>query len=103
MRITRGYFGIAFRHGAEKDKIASLSPETDGPSAEFWIVNKIREIGARVSGKKQRIGVIVGHGEVELGDANLVPHQPPSMRSIITQYFPFYTIVDVELRRGADP
>lgn len=101
--ISRGFFGVALRYGAEKDRIPVLTPETDTQSAEFWLINKIREITAKADGKKQRIGVLVGHHEVALGDPDLVPHQGANIRGVLTQYFPFYSLVDVDLRGGSAP
>jgi hypothetical protein len=41
--ITRGFMGIAFKYGSEKEAIPILSPD-QGQGLEFWITNKIREI-----------------------------------------------------------
>ena len=99
--VTQGFMGIVFKYGAEKDAIKFLSPDrTDG--LEFWITNKIREIRDKGDDIKHKIGVLTGHDEMKLTEANLVPSQmgKPSMQEIITRNFPFYSLSDVDLKNG---
>ncbi len=99
--VTQGFMGLVLKYGAEKDAIKFLDPNhADG--LEFWITNKIREIRDRGDDVKHKIGVLTGHDEMKLTEANLVPAQmgKPSMQEIITRNFPFYTLVDVDLKGG---
>jgi ABC-type uncharacterized transport system involved in gliding motility auxiliary subunit len=100
--VTQGFMGIVFKYGAEKDAIKFLPPD-NGSGLEFWITNKIREVRDKGDNIKHKIGVLTGHEEIKLTDANLVPAQggqKPSMQQIITQNFPFYTFQDVDLKNG---
>ncbi len=99
--VTQGFMGLIFKYGAEKDVIKFLPPErTDG--LEFWITNKVREVRDRGDDVKHKIGVLTGHDEIKLSEANLVPSQmgKPSMQQIVSQNFPFYTFQDVDLKGG---
>jgi hypothetical protein len=103
--ITKGFLGIVFKYGSEKDTIPQLSADqTQG--LEFWITNKIREIRDKGDDVSQRIGVVTGKDEIKLTDQDLVPpqggRQGPSMKSILQQAFPFYKIEDVDLKEGAE-
>lgn len=99
--VTQGYMGLVFKYGAEKDAIKFLSPD-QSTGLEFWITNKVREIRDRGDGIKHKIGVVTGHDEMKLSEPNLVPANAgkPSMQEIITRNFPFYSIVDVDLKNG---
>src|SRR5262249_51841992 len=44
--ISRGFMGVSFKYGSEKDQIPFLQPE-QSQGLEFWITNKIKEIKAR--------------------------------------------------------
>ena len=99
--VTQGYMGIVLKYGPEKDAIKFLPPDrTDG--LEFWITNKIRELSYKGDNIKHKIGVLSGNDEIKLTDANLVPAQAgkATIQQIITQNFPFYEIVDVDLKGG---
>jgi ABC-type uncharacterized transport system involved in gliding motility auxiliary subunit len=99
--VAQGYMGLVLKYGSEKDAIKFLPPErTDG--MEFWITNKIRELKDRADGVKHKIGVLTGHDEMKLTEANLVPAQQgkPNIQQIITQNFPFYQLQDVDLKGG---
>jgi ABC-type uncharacterized transport system involved in gliding motility auxiliary subunit len=99
--VTQGFMGLVLKYGAEKDAIKFLDPNhADG--LEFWITNKIREIRDRGDDVKHKIGVLTGHDEMKLTEANLVPAQmgKPSMQEIITRNFPFYSLQDVDLKGG---
>src|SRR5580704_11632126 len=99
--ISKGYMGIAFKYGSEKEAIPIMSPD-QSQGLEFWITNKIREIRDRADNKFQKIGVLTGKDEIKIGDANLVPAQGrgqgPSIRGIIEQALPFYKFQDVDLQ-----
>jgi ABC-type uncharacterized transport system involved in gliding motility auxiliary subunit len=99
--VAQGFMGIVFKYGSEKDKIEYLPPErTDG--LEFWITNKIREVRDRGDDIKHKIGVLTGVDEIKLSDTNLLPSNMgrTSLQQIITQYFPFYSIQEVDLKDG---
>ncbi len=99
--VTQGFMGIVFKYGPEKDAIKFLPPErADG--LEFWITNKIREVSDKGDNIHHKIGVLTGHDEMKLSEANLVPAQmgKSTLQQIITQNFPFYTFVDVDLKAG---
>ena len=101
VEFSKGYMGLVLNYGAEKDTVKALSPDqTTG--LEFWITNKIREIRDKGDGIKHKIGILTGHDEIKLTEANLLPAQAgkPNMQGIITQYFPFYTLQDVDLKNG---
>lgn len=98
--IKQGFMGLVFKYKSEKDTIPQLNPgRTEG--LEFWITNKIREIRDKADGIKHRIGVVTGKDELRLDDSNLVAKQgrggAPSIKAILEQAFPFYTIENVEL------
>ncbi len=104
MSIAQGYMGLVFLYGDEKDTIPVLSPDqTQG--LEFWISNKIREIRDKADDNQRKIGLIGGHDEIKISDANLIAAEGggrggPSMRSVIEQAFPFYKFEDVDLKGG---
>ncbi|MDI1443975.1 Gldg family protein [Polyangium sp. 6x1] len=102
--ITRGFMGIAFKYGSEKEAIPILSAD-QSQGLEFWITNKIREIRDRADNVYQKYGVITGKDEIKLTDTNLVAAQPgrgggPSMKGILDQALPFYKIEEVDLQNG---
>lgn len=100
--FAKGFMGLVFKYGAEKDAIKWLSPD-QGSGLEFWITNKIREVRDRGDDVKHKVGVLTGHDEIKLSEANLLPSnsgQKPSMQQIVSQYFPFYQFVDVDLKGG---
>jgi len=99
--VTMGFMGIVFKYGSEKDSIKFLDPgRTDG--LEFWITNKIREIRDKADDIKHKVGVLTGHDEMKLSEANLVPANmgKPSIQDIVVKNFPFYTFQDVDLKNG---
>jgi ABC-type uncharacterized transport system involved in gliding motility auxiliary subunit len=101
--FAKGYMGLVLNYGAEKETVKALSPDNN-MGLEFWITNKIREVRDRGDQIKHKVGVLTGHDEIKLSEANLLQKQGqgggPSMQSILTQYFPFYTFVDVDLKAG---
>ncbi len=101
--VTQGFMGLVFKYGSEKDAIKFMPPDANS-GLEFWITNKIREIRDKGDNLKHKIGVLSGHDEIKLTDANLVPSQGqkggPSIQTVITQNFPFYAFQDVDLKAG---
>lgn len=99
--ITQGYMGLVFKYGVEKDVIPVLQPDNN-VGLEFWITNKVRELRDKGDNIKHKVGVLTGHDEMKLSEANLVPAQMgrPSMQEVISRNFPFYTFVDVDLKGG---
>jgi ABC-type uncharacterized transport system involved in gliding motility auxiliary subunit len=102
--ITRGFMGMSFKYGSEKEVIPMLSPE-QSQGLEFWITNKIREISARADDSSMKFGVIVNKDEVKLDEQNLIASQPgrgqgPNMKGILQQALPFYKLEDVDLNNG---
>jgi ABC-type uncharacterized transport system involved in gliding motility auxiliary subunit len=102
--ISRGFMGMAFKYGSEKEAIPILSPD-QSQGLEFWITNKIREIRDRADELSQKVGILTGKDEIKLSDANLVATQPgrgqgPNMRGILEQALPFYKFEDVDLKGG---
>ncbi len=102
--ITQGYMGLIFKYGVEKDTIPVLQPDNN-VGLEFWITNKIRELRDKGDNIKHKVGVMTGHDEMKLSEANLVPSQmgKPSMQEVIGRNFPFYTFVDVDMKGGDAP
>src|SRR5580700_8983337 len=99
--VTQGFMGLVFKYGEQQDVIKFLPPDrTDG--LEFWITNKVREIRDKGDDIHHKIGVLTGHDEIKPSDNDLVPTNMGkySMQTIITQNFPFYTFVDVDLKGG---
>jgi hypothetical protein len=102
--ITRGFMGIAFKYGSEKDQIPILSPD-QSQGLEFWITNKIREIRDRADDIHQKFGIVTGKDEIKLSDSNLIAAQSgrgggPNMKGILEQALPFYKFEDVDLQGG---
>ena len=102
VNITKGYMGVVFEYGSEKEVIPILSPD-QSQGLEFWISNKIREIRDRAEDQYQMVGVIIKDG-IKLTDANLVPPQGrgggPNIKGLLQRAFPFYKIEDVDLQDG---
>ncbi len=102
--ISRGFMGMAFKYGSEKEAIPILSPDSS-QGLEFWITNKIRELRDRADNVYQKFGVVTGKDEIKLTDSNLVAAQGgrgggPSMKGILDQALPFYKIEEVDLQNG---
>jgi ABC-type uncharacterized transport system involved in gliding motility auxiliary subunit len=101
--IAQGYLGLVFKYGSEKEVIPQLSPQ-NSVGLEFWISNKIRELRDKADNIKHRVGVVVDKDELKLTDTNLLPRQGggggPSFKSVLSQAFPFYELVDVNLADG---
>lgn len=105
--IAQGYLGLVLKYGSEKEVIPQLNPG-NSVGMEFWISNKIRELRDKADDIKHRIGVVVEKDELKLTDTNLLPRRGgaggsgPSFKSILSQAFPFYELVDVKLGDGAE-
>ena len=102
--ISKGFMGMSFKYGSEKEAIPIMSPD-QGQGLEFWITNKIREIRDRADNKFQKIGILTGKDEIKLSDANLIAAQGgrgggPNMKGIMEQALPFYKFEDVDLQGG---
>lgn len=101
--IAQGYLGLVLKYGSEKEVIPQLSPQ-NSVGLEFWISNKIRELRDKADSIKHRVGVIIEKDELKLSDTNLLPRQGggqgPSFKSVLSQAFPFYELVDVNLEEG---
>jgi hypothetical protein len=101
--ISKGFMGISFKYGSEKEAIPIMSPE-QSQGLEFWITNKIREIHDRADNDFHKIGLLTGKDEIKLSESNLIASQgrgqAPSMRGIIEQALPFYKFEDVDLQNG---
>lgn len=102
--VSKGFMGISFKYGSEKDQIPALSPDMN-TGLEFWVTNKIREIRDKAEGTKLKIGVISGKDEIKLSESCLVASQGgrgggPSMKALLEQYFNFYQFEDVDLQNG---
>jgi hypothetical protein len=102
--VAQGYMGLVFTYKTQREKIPILSPDNN-TGLEFWITNKVRELKDAGDKTKHKLGVLTGHDELKLSDANLVPggggqRGGPSIQGIISQYFPFYEIKDVDLKNG---
>jgi ABC-type uncharacterized transport system involved in gliding motility auxiliary subunit len=99
--VSKGFMGLVLRYGEQQVVIPALDPsQTTG--LEFWLTNKIREVRDKGDNIKHKIGVLTGHDEIKLTEANLVPSQVGkyNMQGIITQNFPFYSFEDVDLKGG---
>ena len=102
--ISKGFMGISFKYGSEKEASAIMSPD-QSQGLEFWVTNKIREIRDRADSRFQKIGVVTGKDEIKLSDANLVAAGGgrgggPTMKGILEQALPFYKLEDVDLQGG---
>ncbi len=99
--IKKGVMGLVLKYAENQDVLDLPSPDqTIG--LEFWISNKIRSLTYKGDGIKHKIGVLSGHDEIKLTEANLAPSQMGkfAIQGIITQNFPFYEIADVDLKNG---
>jgi ABC-type uncharacterized transport system involved in gliding motility auxiliary subunit len=103
--IAQGYMGLVFKYKSEKDVIPQLDPGR-AEGLEFWITNQIREIRDKADNIKHKVGVVTNKDELKLSDNNLIARRgqqgSPSIQSILTQAFPFYTLEDVDLKDGAE-
>src|SRR5262245_11444861 len=102
--IAQGYLGLVFKYGSEKETIPQLNPQ-NSVGLEFWISNKIRELRDKADNIKHRVGVVIEKDELKLTDTNLLPRQGggggPSFKAVLSQAFPFYELVDVNLADGS--
>lgn len=101
--VAQGYMGLVLTYKAQREKIPVLSPDNN-TGLEFWITNKIRELKDAGDKTKHKLGILTGHDEIKLTEANLVPggggKGGPTIQGIIGQYFPFYELKDVDLKGG---
>ncbi len=84
--------GLVFKYGSEKDVIPGPVARTSSDGLEFWITNKLREIHDKADNIKHKVGVLTGHDEIKLTEANLVPNSPrgkgPSMQEVLDPVLP---------------
>lgn len=96
-------FGVAFECGPESDIIARVDT-SEHSGLRGWIANKIREMAARVEGRKWAVGVVSAKGEIKLSEPNLVAARPdgtrPSMLRILSEALPFYHVEEIDLHGG---
>ena len=100
--ISQGYMGLVFKYGSEKGVIPQLNPGA-ASGLEFWMTNNNSEIRDKADNIKHKYGVDTGKDELKLSDQNLVPKQGQggaSIQSILERAFPFYQLVDVDLKDG---
>jgi hypothetical protein len=100
--ISKGFMGMAFKYGSEKEAIPVMDPG-QSQGLEFWITNKIREIHDRADDIHHKIGVLTGKDEIKISDPNLVASgrgPGPNLKGILQQAFPFYQFEDVDLQNG---
>ncbi len=101
--ISKGFMGISFKYGSEKEAIPIMSPD-QSQGLEFWISNKIREIHDRADNDIHKIGLLTGKDEIKLSEPNLIAAQGrgqgPNMKGIMEQALPFYKFEDVDLQAG---
>jgi ABC-type uncharacterized transport system involved in gliding motility auxiliary subunit len=103
--FSRGFLGIAFKYGSEKESIPILSPDPQASQGmEFWISTKIRELRDQADDVHQKFGILTGKDEIKLTEQNLIASQGrpggPTMRGILEQALPFYKFEDVDLQNG---
>ncbi len=100
--IAQGYLGLVFKYGSEKGVLQLMPGDAQG--LEFVISNKIREIRDKADERKPKIGIVTGKDELKLEDTNLVPRRGQggaNIKAIMSQHFPFYDLVNVELNEGS--
>lgn len=101
--IKQGYMGLVLKY-VDKQEVLDLPSSSDqAQGLEFWISNKIRQLTYAGDGIKHKICTLSGHDEMKLSDSNLTPHdrmQKVSMQSIVQHNFPFYEMVDADLKNG---
>jgi ABC-type uncharacterized transport system involved in gliding motility auxiliary subunit len=102
--IAQGYLGLVFKYGSEKGVQQLMPGQAQG--LEFLLSNKIREIRNKADNIKHKIGLVTGKDELKLSDTNLLPKQGQgggaSIKAILDQHFPFYDMVDVELKEDSE-
>lgn len=101
--IRRGFCGMVFSYGSEKETIPYLDP-TQSRTLPFWVAGKIRELRARADDVASRFGVVTSKGGVSFSEGSLVARDPsrssPTMQSVFAQALPFYKLEDLDLRGG---
>lgn len=96
---VHGVSGLVLEYDGRVERLKALAPSA-APVLELSIASRISELRALAEGRKRRVGVVTGHGEVPLGEPNLVPDgSGPDLRRILAEHFPLYELVDVDLAR----
>lgn len=96
-----GYMGLVLDYGGTQETLKLLAPE-EPRGLEYAIALKLLEARSRGEQERHRIGVLTGHDEIKLSDPNLVSSSPgvaPTLAGILKEYFPWYELVDVDLRK----
>jgi ABC-type uncharacterized transport system involved in gliding motility auxiliary subunit len=91
--------GLLLRYGANEDSIKQLLPSS-GRTLELVVARRIRELVERTHDTKLQLGVLFGHGEIGLTEANLIPNSGTMLVGILKQYFPQLEPVGVDLAKG---
>ena len=96
----RGYFGIVVRYGG-RTRSVDLQPRAPTGIA-YWTLSALQSLTSIVDGVSKRIGVLTGHGEIGLFEANLAPYTMGafSVQGVMIDNFPYYQFVEVNLKRG---
>jgi hypothetical protein len=96
-----GFMGLVIRYGDAESACPSL-PLNLMPYLPFLIGGEIYEARDRADDVHYRIGVLTGHDEIRLTDANLVPRAMGtfSIQGIIEQNFSRYVFEGVDLKGG---
>ena len=96
-----GYSGLVIAYEGRRESIKTFGSERQGLA--FWVNNKVLETVRLAHGTQVAIGLLTGHEELALSGEHLVPPDQGhvNLQKIITQYFPQYRFVDVDLKRGA--
>jgi hypothetical protein len=101
--IHRGFMGLAMSYRGERETLPIFSPGVP-KGLGYWIVSRLRELRDRAEGRKLRIGVVSGKGEIKLSDPVLLAAGPgehrPTLQSILADAVPFYAIEPLDLHGG---
>ncbi len=101
--VRRGFMGLAMSYRGEKETLPIFSPGVP-KGLGYWIVSRLRELRDRAEGRKLRIGVVGGKGEIKLTEATLLAAAPgekrPTLQGILADAVPFYAIEPLDLRGG---
>ncbi len=98
---TKGYLGMVFYYGDDKDTIPQLQPN-HSEGLEFWISTKMQELREKGDKISHKIGVISGKDELKLSDTHLVPANQgkPSFQAIMGKIAKSSEIKEVDLKGG---
>jgi hypothetical protein len=96
-----GFMGYVVRYGDAEQVYPFVSPDLL-PRLPFLLGGGIYVVRDKADGVRHKIGVLTGHGEIPLSEANLVPRAMGafSIQGIIEQNFTQYVFEGVDLRSG---